>query len=119
LLVEDEPMVRAFTSRVLRRAGYEVLEASDGEAALDLARSFERRIAALVSDVVMPGLGGRELANRFLELRPGTPVLFLSGYAHENERIEFLQKPFSPQELCRMVRSRIDADDVTRARGPA
>ena len=115
LLVEDEAMVRAFTSRVLRRAGYEVIEAADGNEALDLTRSFERRIALLVSDIVMPGIGGRELARLFLELRPGTPVLFLSGYAHEDEKLEYLQKPFSPQDLTRLVRARIDADDVTRS----
>ena len=63
----------------------------------------------------MPGIGGRELARLFLELRPGTPVLFLSGYAHEDEKLEYLQKPFSPQDLTRLVRARIDADDVTRS----
>jgi signal transduction histidine kinase len=117
LLAEDEPMVRAFTSRVLRRAGYDVLEAIDGKGALEITASFERRIGMLVTDVVMPGIGGRELAKRFLDLRPGTPVLFLSGYAHDEAKLEYVQKPFSPQELCRIVRARLDANEVTQPRG--
>jgi CheY-like chemotaxis protein len=119
LLVEDEPMVRAFTGRVLRGAGYKVLEAADGQSALEITRTFEHRIALLVSDVVMPGLSGRELSKRFLDLRPGTPVILLSGYVHEDGKLEYLQKPFSPHDLCQLVRARIDADDVTRSGGNA
>jgi CheY-like chemotaxis protein len=116
LLAEDEAMVRAFTSRVLRRAGYEVIEADDGGAALQAARAYAGHIALLITDVVMPELDGPALARRFAELRPGIPVVFLSGYAHEDGALEYLQKPFTPQELCRLVRARLDAENGLRPR---
>lgn len=114
LLAEDEAMVRAFTARVLRRAGYEVIEAGDGGAALQAARAYVGHIALLITDVVMPELDGPALARRFAELRPGIPVVFLSGYAHEDGALEYLQKPFTPQELCRLVRARLDAENGLR-----
>jgi signal transduction histidine kinase/ActR/RegA family two-component response regulator len=116
LLVEDEEMVRSFASRVLRQAGYQVLEAPDGESALQLARNHGGGIALLVTDVVMPKLDGPQLARRFGEQRPGVPVVFLSGFSHEDAALEYLQKPFTPQELCRIVRARLDAQALTRSR---
>jgi PAS domain S-box-containing protein len=114
LLAEDEAMVRAFIARVLRQSGYEVIEAVDGAAALEVARSYGGPIAMLVTDLVMPGLDGRDLARRFGELHPGVPVLFLSAYAQEDKSLEYLQKPFQPKELCRLVRARLDAQALLR-----
>ncbi|MEM7305485.1 MAG: ATP-binding protein [Planctomycetota bacterium] len=114
LLAEDEAMVRAFASRVLRGAGYNVIEASDGNRALEICRSYVGSIDLLITDLVMPGLGGRQLAERFQEVRPETPVVFISGYAQEDSSIEYLQKPFSPKDLCRAARARLDAYHFNR-----
>ncbi|MBN9522390.1 response regulator [bacterium] len=115
LVVEDEDAVRALTRHVLRHAGYVVVEAADAGAA---ARAAEgREIDLLVTDVVMPGLGGRELAERLRASRPGLKVLYLSGYTDDavvrhgvlHERVHFLQKPFTPAALAWKVREALDA----------
>jgi two-component system, cell cycle sensor histidine kinase and response regulator CckA len=116
LLVEDEPDVRGILGRVLREQGYEVLEASHGMSALELAAQPATRIDLVVADVVMPGLGGRELAARLTELRPDLPILFTSGYTGhdvvERGLIErdwpFLPKPVAPDALARKVRELLD-----------
>lgn len=105
LLAEDEPTVRLLMKRVLERAGFTVLQASDGEEALDLARAYGSTIDALVTDVIMPGMGGGELSRRLRLERPEIRVLHVSGYTagalRHHDVIEhgatFLQKPFSPQ----------------------
>ena len=115
LLVEDERGVRHLARDVLGRYGYRVLEAGDGSEALRLAASHEGSIDLLLTDVVMPGMSGAELAERFLALRPGVRVLFASGYASDavmrhgiTDGVPFLQKPFEPDELVRRVRELIE-----------
>jgi PAS domain S-box-containing protein len=116
LLVEDEESVRRLAATVLRRAGYRVLEAADGEDALRVAASYAGEIALVVTDVVMPRLGGRELAARLRRTRPALPVLYLSGYAEEAVKREgvldpgtrFVGKPFTADLLLAAVREGLD-----------
>jgi PAS domain S-box-containing protein len=112
LLVEDEDAVRALTRFTLQQCGYHVLEASHGEEAIRVASKYEERIHLLVTDVVMPGMGGRVLAERLLILRPEIKILYLSGYTDDavvrhgilHEEVNFLQKPFSTNALASKVR---------------
>jgi two-component system, cell cycle sensor histidine kinase and response regulator CckA len=107
LVVEDEAQVRDFTCRVLAAHGYHCVESSSGVEALDVVRELGTSIDAVVTDVVMPGLGGGALAQRLAELRPSLPVLFTSAYSGEDvvrrglisADAPFLQKPFTPQAL--------------------
>jgi CheY-like chemotaxis protein len=116
LLAEDEESVRALARHVLRECGYTVLEAADGEEALRVAGAHAGPIDLLATDVVMPRLGGRELAERLLPQRPGTRLLYLSGYAHDTllykdvaaGAVAFLQKPFMPRDLAHTVREVLD-----------
>ena len=117
LLVEDENAVRRLTRRVLEASGYVVLEARDGLEGVALCQSYEGPIHLLVSDVVMPELGGRELLESALALRPGMKVLFISGHTEDTVLKEgvqkgtaFLQKPFTPIGLAQKVRETLDAD---------
>jgi CheY-like chemotaxis protein len=111
LLVEDEPAVRAVARRVLERAGYAVIEAPDGQTALRIAETRPSAIHLLLTDVVMPGMGGEQLADRFMAKRAETRVLFASGHPHEAEELRgireskhaYLKKPFTPDELLRAV----------------
>jgi PAS domain S-box-containing protein len=111
LMAEDEPALRKLGNRVLRSLGYEVLLAADGDEALALATSHPGKIDLLLSDVVMPGMNGVELWERLRQIRPGIPVLFLSGWASDavvRHRIlegdaPFLQKPFTADQLGRKV----------------
>ena len=104
LLVEDEDAVRALTRHVLTGCGYTVLEASDGDEAPRVAAGHAGPIHLLVTDVVMPGLGGRTWPERVTERHPEARVLFVSGYTDDavvrhgvlHEGVNFLQKPFSP-----------------------
>jgi signal transduction histidine kinase len=114
LVVEDEDAVRQFAVESLRRHGYHVLQASSGEDALKVASSYDGTIDALVSDVVMPGIKGPELAARLRALRPGVRVLLMSGYAADVvtpgdlKDASLVAKPFSPASLSRAVRSVLD-----------
>ncbi|HXF96088.1 MAG TPA: PAS domain S-box protein [Gemmatimonadales bacterium] len=115
LLVEDEPAVRAPVKELLEDAGFRVLEAADARAALALVeRDPDLAIHVLVTDVVMPGMKGHELAQRFRERRPGALVLFTSGYSPQALAGElppgaaFLAKPFTPEALARKVRELLD-----------
>jgi two-component system, cell cycle sensor histidine kinase and response regulator CckA len=83
LLVEDDPAVRQFTERILTTAGYRVLVGVDGEHALVVARGHAS-IDLLVTDVIMPGMNGQQLADRLTELRPGLPVIFTSCSGHSS-----------------------------------
>ncbi|MFA6166643.1 MAG: ATP-binding protein [Gemmatimonadaceae bacterium] len=113
LVVEDEGAVRELVRAALTRAGYRVLAARDGEEALTRAAAHAGRIDLLLTDVVMPGLNGRELALRFREARPEARVLFMSGFASDviaedgglSGDSELLMKPFTPDELLSRVRS--------------
>ena len=117
LLVEDDAAVRDLVADVLRRRGYRVLEAVDGAAAAALAGRHAGVLHLLVTDVVMPGMGGQDLARALLEAHPGLRVLLISGYSGERARdavppgrhVAFLQKPFSPGALARKVRELLDA----------
>jgi len=112
LLVEDEESVRELVRLTLSSRGYQVLEAENGESGLRMAESFKEHIDILITDVVMPGIGGRELARKLLLLRPAISVLYLSGYTEDavvtrgalGPRTAFLQKPFTLQNLAKKVR---------------
>jgi PAS domain S-box-containing protein len=112
LVVDDEPEVRELAAEILRRVGYIVLEAGDGAAALEVAGGHEGEIHLLVTDMVMPGMSGRDLAERLHSLRTGLRVLYMSGYVQDasaraalaSERSAFVGKPFTPQALTDRVR---------------
>jgi CheY-like chemotaxis protein len=112
LLVEDEEMVRGMARQVLEMNGYHVLEASHGKEALRICDQHKGRIDLMVTDVVMPQMGGQELAECLASSRPETRVLFVSGYTDDaivhhgvlNEGVNFLQKPFTPDALAHKVR---------------
>jgi PAS domain S-box-containing protein len=117
LLVEDEPSVRGILARSLRDYGYSVLEAGDGVEALELAQRQPTPPALVIADVVMPGMGGRELSDKLAERWPDIPVLFTSGYTGVDavsrgllqEDRNFMQKPLEPEALARRVREMMDA----------
>jgi len=117
LVVEDEPAVLTLSRRALESQGYVVLAASDADAALRVVERHGGMIHLLLTDVVMPGLSGRELADRLSAQRPGIRVLYMSGYPgdavvqHGTLPLgsAFLQKPFSPDGLARKVRDVLDA----------
>src|SRR6185369_15021356 len=121
LVVEDEPQVRSLMRRTLAGRGYDVLEASHGVEALELANEHRGPIHLLLTDVVMPHLSGKDLAERLRGTRPDIRVLFVSG--HSDEAIErhgvlapesaFLQKPVAPDALARTVRDILDAEPAT------
>ena len=115
LLVEDETAVRSFIRAVLESSGYRVLEAADGEEGVARAASYEGRIDVVLTDVMMPRLGGRQLAEVLKRTRPNVRVLFMSGYTDQPlyqgsdaASVAFLQKPFSPLALARRVREILD-----------
>jgi PAS domain S-box-containing protein len=115
LLVEDAAAVRDATRQILRRFGYTVIDAPNGTVALGEAH-FAAHIDLLLTDVVMPGMSGRELAELLGQIRPEIPVLFMSGYTDDaivrhgllRPSIAYLQKPFSPDALARKVREVLD-----------
>jgi len=116
LIVEDAAPVRAVMRHVLERQGYAVLEASNGAAALELVAGHPGPIHLLLTDVIMPGLSGRQLADRLTALRSDTRVLYASGYTDDavvrhgvlESGIAYLQKPFTTESLARKVREVLD-----------
>ncbi len=124
LLVEDEESVRELVRVTLISRGYNVLEAENGERGLQIADSCKEHIHILITDVVMPGIGGRELAKRLLVLRPGISVLYLSGYTEDAVVTQgalgpgtgFLQKPFTLQNLAKKVREVIRSQPAPKSK---
>jgi CheY-like chemotaxis protein len=122
LVAEDDPVVREVVLESMRRAGYAVLESVDGQDALHISQRHAGSIDLLVTDVVMPHLGGRELAKTLLTARPGLKVLFMSGYAEEaldlpdgpGGAVDFISKPFTSRELVdrtrRLLQARLSLD---------
>ena len=131
LLVEDDAAVRAVAGKALLRFGHTVLSAESGEDAVRLARNFQGRIHLLLTDIMMPGMTGLEIAARVTRFRPGIRVFFMSGFVDEDlvrqglldPDTQLLQKPFSPEELSTRVRAILDlpprAEVPGRHRGQA
>lgn len=116
LLVEDEQIVRDLSREVLERYGYQVICATDGEDGLRVCKEFDGRIDLMITDVVMPRMGGRELAEQLATVRPDTKVLYMSGFTDDaivrhgllEEHFAFIQKPFSPESLAQKAREVLD-----------
>lgn len=123
LVVEDEEALRSLMRRSLEMAGYTVLEAGNGDEALAVFREAGGPVRLLLTDAVMPGMNGRELAQKLCELTPGLAVMFMSGYTDdevllrgvEQASLNFLPKPFKPAELARKVREVIDRTAAGRS----
>ncbi len=110
LLVEDQDAVRKMALAYLRKLGYTVLQARDGEEALEVAAAYSQPINLLLTDIRMPRMGGLELAERLVRLRPQLLVLCMSGYSEQGlvpalggQPVAFLQKPFVFKELARKL----------------
>lgn len=120
LLVEDAEMVRKLTREVLENCGYDVIEASNGKRALSICKNRTEPIDLLLTDVMMPEMSGRELADRLVVLHPEMQVLYMSGYTQDaivhrgtlEEGTNFIQKPFSPDALARKVRIVLDLENL-------
>ncbi|HEY7859971.1 MAG TPA: response regulator [Gemmatimonadaceae bacterium] len=112
LVVEDQPSLRELVRRILQQKGYRVLEAPDGEEAIKVAESSARPIHLVITDVVMPGMNARAMAERIRGIWPTVRVLFMSGYHDDdvmlrslaNAKVDFLQKPFLPYDMAEKVR---------------
>jgi CheY-like chemotaxis protein len=116
LLAEDDEAVRELNREILEEFGYHVLEGRDPQAALEAGGRYEGAIHLLLTDMVMPGMTGRQLADRLRASRPGIRVLFVSGYTNDvvvrsgdlDEGMAFLQKPFTPDQLARKLRELLE-----------
>jgi PAS domain S-box-containing protein len=117
LLAEDSDVVRRLLKELLLAGGYKLLEARHGVEALELSKNFEGTIDLLLTDMVMPQMSGRELAENLMPLRPGMKVLFMSGYTEDaitrqgmlDPGTGFLEKPFTPDSLARKIRALLDS----------
>jgi len=119
LVVEDSEPVRVLIQKVLERYGYRILAAHDAEQAIQMVEQFEITIDLLLTDVIMPGLSGRRLAEHLLRARPKMKVLYISGYPRdallrhgvEQDQVPFLQKPFTESELLSMIYELLDPEE--------
>jgi PAS domain S-box-containing protein len=126
LLVEDDTDVRGYVAETLRELNYRVIEAYDSTEALAVVAKTSVTIDLLLTDVVMPGLNGRELANRTRTLRPGLKILFMTGYSQDaivhqgrlDPDIELMEKPFGRETLAARVRAMLDADVLVATSAP-
>jgi|HubBroStandDraft_3_1064219.scaffolds.fasta_scaffold12784_2 PAS domain S-box-containing protein len=117
LLVEDEANLRYLARQYLEKQGYKVIEAADGAVAMQIAVAHEKVIHLLLTDVIMPGMNGRELAQRISEIRPNVKILYMSGYTENvighngmlDAGVRLLQKPFNLRDLKSKVREVLDA----------
>jgi DNA-binding response OmpR family regulator len=117
LLVEDEANLRYLARQYLEKQGYKVLEAADGAVAMQIAVAHDKMIHLLLTDVIMPGMNGRELAQRISEIRPNVKILYMSGYTENvigtngmlDAGVRLLQKPFNLRDLKTKVREVLDA----------
>ena len=123
-MVENETAIKVLVQMALERHGYVVLTAESGSEALRLAAAHQGPIDLLITDVVMPGLRGPEVARRLLEQRPDLVTLFMSGYMDDalgedtamfHVPVDFIQKPFTPSALAARVREMLDRRRGTRA----
>jgi two-component system cell cycle sensor histidine kinase/response regulator CckA len=122
LLVEDEEAVRSFAARALRMRGYNVLEASGGEEALEIVQNGANVIHLIITDVVMPNMDGPTMVRHVKALKPELPVIFMSGYAEEafrrndqsSEDIHFLPKPFGLKQLAAKVKEVLSGQPVPK-----
>ena len=127
LLVEDDEAVRSLAERVLMLQGYRVITAGDGREGLEQAEAFEGPIHLLVTDVIMPRIGGRELSEKIEMVRPGIPVLFISGYTDDallrhgvrHGEVRMLYKPFSAGEFANAVRSALAGQPISSRSQPS
>jgi signal transduction histidine kinase len=120
LLVEDEAVVRGLARRILEQAGYSVIEAAKGDEALQACEEHGDEIDLLLTDVVMPEMSGKDLADRLRSQHPELRMLFMSGYTDEaivhhgvlDSTVEFIQKPFTPSGLLKKVRDVLDVHEL-------
>jgi CheY-like chemotaxis protein len=125
LLAEDEEGVRRLLTHVLERAGYQVLEAANGEEALAIFEKQGAAVDLVLTDMVMPKMSGRELAERVLQIRPDAKVIFMSGYTDDvlirtgalNPGMSFLQKPLRAATLIAKIRAALDERSLPLSRG--
>ncbi|HET8550295.1 MAG TPA: response regulator, partial [Bryobacteraceae bacterium] len=119
-LVEDEPALRKLTAAMLEREGYSVLEASDGVDALQMLAEHDGRVHLVLSDIIMPRIGGPELAARAAAKWPSLPFVFMSGYIDESlgqsrslaAETAFLPKPFTREQLARKMREVLERTEA-------
>ncbi len=114
LLADDEPLVRNLVGAVLSDAGYRVLDAADGEQALEMSRQYDGSIDFLLTDITMPKMSGIELSQRIAQERPGIKVLMMSGVLStepllRDQGVHFLRKPFLPEALCEKLSAMLPA----------
>ena len=121
LVVDDEAAVNRVVTRYLSHLGYRVLDARNGDDALRIYRAHQAPVALVLTDVVMPGMSGRELVERLADHQQGFAVLYTSGYTDDeivrrgvaSERAAFLPKPYTPRRLAAAVRAALDAQRGT------